>query len=118
MMKIYFSNRANSELDLLCKLENERTGFVFGFDLGFGKLIDTILPLNFQSTNIGPLYQSVYKHKGDSLLGVFFLNKNYFLDDCFFENIILTIKAGQLKIFKYGFDDRCREKICTQIGSP
>ena len=102
-MKIHFTNRANSVLDLISELKSEKTGFILGVNLGNNKIIENILPLNFKESNVCHLYNTVYKKKGDSLLGLFFLNKNYFLSDCFFENIIMTINEGQKKVFKLQF---------------
>jgi hypothetical protein len=117
MVKIHFTNKANAELALLCALDNEKTGFIFGVDMGNNKIIETILPVNFHVSNVARLYHTVYKKKGNSLLGVFFLNKDFFLNDCFFENIILLIKDGQKKVYKYGFNENCGKKGCTLIYS-
>lgn len=116
-MKIHFSKRANAELALLYELDSEKTGFIFGVDMGHNKIIETILPVNLHVSNVARLYHSVYKKKGNSLLGVFFLNKDFFLNDCFIENIILFIKDGQKKVYKYGFDESCEKKSCTLIYS-
>jgi len=116
-MRIHFTNGANSILDLLCELRVEKTGFIFGVDLGNRKIINNIVPLNFEESSIIHLYNMVYKKNGDSLLGVFFLNRTFFLSDCFFENIILTVQNGHKKVFQYGFDKSCSDKKCILVYS-
>ena len=90
-------------MHLISKLDTVSTGFTTGIEIGKHLIIENILNVDFDETNIGNVYAEVLNEKGDKLIGPFFKNKIFFDSDWFRGDLV--IKIGSKKNECYFYDD-------------
>ncbi|UCH93707.1 MAG: hypothetical protein JSV88_26040 [Candidatus Aminicenantes bacterium] len=100
-MKIRLTPTAMTQLELIADTMTNETGFIIGQDIGKFRIIENLLPINFNETTIDEVYAKTYSKIGDKLIGVFFNNCEPFLNDWFIENIIIKIKSAQPGFYLY-----------------
>ena len=71
-MKIKLIPAAAALLELIGDTRTNKTGFVIGQDIGKFRIIENLLPVNFDETTINEVYAKAYNKIGDKLIGVFF----------------------------------------------
>lgn len=99
-MKIRLTPTAAAQLELMGDMTN-KTGFVMGQDIGKFRIIENLLPVNFDETTIDEVYAKTYNKIGDKLIGVFFNHCEPFFSDWFIENIIVKIKYPRPEFYLY-----------------
>jgi hypothetical protein len=114
-VKIEFTRQALTKRNILSKIRTKETGFILGSQLGNYKIIEDLCAFRFDSRNINRLYSIFFKHFEGRLIGTFFMNSEYFLNDWFLENIIIRFQENDLYIFLYHLDESGREKMLDQI---
>jgi hypothetical protein len=114
-VKIEFTRQALTKRNILSKIRTKETGFILGSQLGNYKIIEDLFAFRFDSRNINRLYSIFFKHFEGRLIGTFFMNSEYFLNDWFLENIIIRFQENDLYIFLYHLDESGREKMLDQI---
>jgi len=105
-MKIRLTPTAAVQIELLGDTMTNETGFVFGQDIGKFRIIENLLPVNFDETTIDEIYTKAYKKIGDKLIGVFFNHCDTFASDWFIENIIIKIKEPQPEFYLYDVNQK------------
>ena len=115
-MKLVLTPTAHWQLRLMGDMDFSTTGFLLGSMLGRVIMIDTLFPLEFNKKNISRVYHRVFRETGDRLKGVFFVNKEIFLNDWFLENYIFTISGHENRIFFYHFDSDEGQRRCQPVA--
>ncbi len=105
-MKISLTPNASTILELIAGSLTHETGFITGRDIGHFRIVENLIPINFNESAIDEVYSKAYRRLGDKLLGVFFNNRETFSSDWFIENIILKIKSSQPEFYLYGVDHK------------
>jgi hypothetical protein len=100
-MKIRLIPTAAALLELIGDTRTNKTGFVVGQDIGKFRIIENLLPVNFDETTIDEVYAKAYNKIGDKLIGVFFNHCETFESDWFIENIIIKIKEPRPEFYIY-----------------
>lgn len=100
-MKIKLIPTATALLELIGDTRTNKTGFVIGQDIGKFRIIENLLPVNFDETTINEVYAKAYNKIGDKLIGVFFSHNETFDSDWFIENIIIKIKKPKPEFYLY-----------------
>ena len=100
-MKIKLIPTAAALLELIGDTRTNKTGFVIGQEIGKFRIIENLLPVNFDETTINEVYAKAYNKLGDKLIGVFFNHNETFDSDWFIENIIIKIKKPQPEFYLY-----------------
>jgi hypothetical protein len=101
IMKVRLIPTAAALLELIGDTTNNKTGFVMGQDIGKFRIIENLIPVNFDETTIDDVYAKAYNKIGDKLIGVFFNHCEPFESDWFIENIIIKIKEPQPEFYIY-----------------
>ena len=99
IMKIRLTPTAAAQLELIGETMTNKTGFILGQDIGKFRIIENLLPVNFDETNIDEVYARVLNKIGDKLIGVFFNHCEAFASDWFIENTIIKIKEPQPEFY-------------------
>lgn len=107
-MKVRFTPRARTQLELVVGTMANETGFVTGHEIGKFKIIENVFPVNFTEESIDDIYSKMYSKIGDRLLGVFFNNREPFENDWFIEDVVIKIKYPQTRFFYYEAMDEPR----------
>lgn len=115
-MKIEFSPKSRSQLDVLIELESKETGFIFGFNTGQYRLIDTFFPIRFTRGSIKRIYSQVFNRFRNRLIGVFFINEPVFLSDWFLEQMIVDVQNQKPEIYLCRFDDGSHQKRLIPVS--
>lgn len=100
-MKVRLIPTAAALLELIGDTMTNKTGFVMGQDIGKFRIIENLIPVNFDETTIDEVYTKAYNKIGDKLIGVFFNYCEPFFSDWFIENIIIKIKEPQPEFYLY-----------------
>jgi len=115
-MKIEFSPKSRSQLDVLIELKSKETGFIFGFNTGQYKLIDSFFPIRFTKSSIKRIYPQIFNRFSDRLIGVFFINDPVFLSDWFLEQMIIDVQNQTPEIYLCRFDDGDHQKRLIPVS--
>jgi hypothetical protein len=100
-MKVRLTPTAAALLELIGETMTNKTGFVIGQDIGKFRIIEYLLPVNFDEISINEIYAKAYNKIGNKLVGVFFNHCETFDSDWFIENIIIKIKEPQPEFYLY-----------------
>jgi len=98
-MKIRFAPSAIQHLNVIGNSISNRTGFITGWEIGGYRIVEQVLPLDFNESTIDEVYSIAYSQFGDKMLGVFFNMCEPFKSDWFIETIILKIQDRQTEFF-------------------
>jgi hypothetical protein len=90
-MEINFTPEAERQLDVIRDVDTIKNGFVMGQLIGKHYIIEGFFPANFNEKNISDLYYKFFTKVGEKLMGVFFNNREPFLNDWFLEDVIIKI---------------------------
>lgn len=105
-MKIRLTPTAAAQLELISDTMTNETGFVIGQDIGKFRIIENLLPVNFDETTINEVYAKAYNKIGDKLIGVFFNHCEPFDSDWFIETVIIKIKEPQPEFYLYDVNQK------------
>lgn len=105
-MKIRLIPTAAALVKLIGDTITSRTGFVIGQDIGKFRIIENLVPVNFDEITIDEVYTKAYNKIGDKLIGVFFNHCEPFDSDWFIENIIVKIKGPQPEFYIYDVNQK------------
>jgi hypothetical protein len=100
-MKIRLTPTAADQLELIGDTMTNKTGFIIGQDIGKFRIIENLLPVNFDETTINEVYAKAYNKMGDKLIGIFFNHCEPFFSDWFIENLVIKIKDQQPEFYLY-----------------
>ena len=100
-MKIRLTPTAESQLALINDVITNETGFIMGQSIGKFRIIENLMPINFNKITIDEIYAKVYNKMGDKLIGVFFNQYEPFLSDWFIEDIVIKIKSPRPEFYFY-----------------
>ena len=105
-MKIDLTPEAQTQAELIRDMDTVENGFLIGTVMGKHIIIKEFFPVNFNEETIDGAYRKMVDTHGDALMGVFFNNREPFLNDWFLEDVIMTIDAETLgwKSFIYEFE--------------
>ena len=105
-MKIDLTPEAQTQAELIRDMDTVENGFLIGTVMGKHIIIKELFPVNFNEETIDDVYRKMVDTHGDALMGVFFNNREPFLNDWFLEDVIMTIDAETLgwKSFIYEFE--------------
>ncbi len=109
-MKVRLLPLARSTLDLLSAAGFKGSGFLLGSSIGRHLLVRQIVPLPFSRRTAKKIYSQVLQRTRSNLLGVCFVNCPPLLLDCFLEDLIMVLRGGQNRFFRYHFDSRLKQK--------
>jgi hypothetical protein len=115
-MKIEFSPTSRSQLDVLIETKSKETGFIFGFNMGQYKIIDSFFPLRFNRSSLNRIYPRIFNRFGDRLIGVFFINDPVFMSDWFLEQMIVEVRDQNTEIYMCRFDDGFHQKRLIPVA--
>lgn len=100
-MKIRLTPTAITQLGVINATTSNETGFIIGQDIGKFRIIEYLLPVNFNETTINEIYAKVYNETGGKLIGVFFNQCEPFFSDWFIEDIVMKIESPQPEFYLY-----------------
>ena len=100
-MKIRFTPRAQKQLDMIKDLDPAATGFVSGIEIGKYVIIENLVPVNFDESNIDEVYSEIYSKTGEKLIGPFFKNNTFFKNEWFLSDIIIEIGEKKCESYLY-----------------
>lgn len=101
-MKIRLTSTVVPQLELIAYTQTIQTGFIIGPHLGKFRIIEHLLPINFDEITVDDVYANAYRIYGDRLTGVFFNNCIPFPSDWFIETIVLKIAGHRPEFYLYG----------------
>ena len=105
-MKVRLTPTALTQLELITTAATNETGFIMGQAIGQFRVIEHLLPVNFDETTIHQIYAKTYNKIGDKLMGVFFNHCEPFNSDWFIEDIIIKIKHPQPEFYYYDINKK------------
>ena len=103
-MKVHLTPEAKRHLNLYRRLENVSTGFLIGNEIGKHIMVDSLIPLAFDERNIDHVYNAVLKEYGTKLIGLFFAEKHFFLNDWFMGDVILKFDEQNMVFYHFDLD--------------
>jgi hypothetical protein len=103
-MKIKLTPGALIQLELIAETRTNKTGFLFGMDIGKFTMIESLMPVNFDETTIDDIYAAVCIKMGDKIKGVFFNNQEPFPSQWFIEDIIMKVKFPDPEFYSYDYN--------------
>lgn len=107
LMKINWTPFAYTQLELIDRIGTVTSGFIIGRDIGKFKVIESLLPVNFDENSIGTVYKNIYERVGDQLLGVFLKDPLTLSIPCvewFIEDIVMKITFPEPEFYYCSVD--------------
>jgi hypothetical protein len=115
-MKIKFNSETLLQLNIITELKTPVSGFLFGQRIGKYILITNILTVQLDKKITDLTYETAFNQAGLKIIGVFFCNKDIFLNDWFSEDIIIEIKGSQCQAFQMVFENLEKAKQLKKIS--
>jgi hypothetical protein len=98
-MNIRLTTDAANQLDMMRFTRHPQTGFVVGDRVGTFIMVKLLVPAPLDSSSLQRNYPKALEVYGPSLLGVFFIGREPFIDGWFSEDLVLAADDNRLDSF-------------------